>query len=307
MIAPTTSNLLLKRHIDRLQRIRESWDERAGVRQPQPSLDWDPEYPDFLVGLLPFHDHPDFAAAPYEMRMKALTCGWLAYNEKTVCIESQIIGPACSHLINGEIGDFRGDEHRETIAEAMVDEAYHILLVSRSSSISRTRRGLTNVVIPQCSLVTDMKRRQEDFPEEWKKRLVTVATSIVSETLISEYLSRLASAPGVQPLHCVTTEIHRRDEAAHNGVFKSLGAMLYHTLSLREREFFLDVLVEPTRWFGNPDLDVWHAMLRQIDFPKADRIIADCRAEAARHTNQLDLSTLESLFADLGVVRELQV
>ena len=304
MIAENPSTSYLKRHISRLQRIQDSWDARAGVKQEQLSLDWDPRYPDFLIDLLPFHDHPDFIAAPEELKAKALTLGWLAYNEKTVAIESQIIGPACSHLLDGEIGDFRADTHRITISEAMVDEAFHILLVSRSSAISRSRRGLTDVVIPHCSLVTNMRRRQADFPEEWKKRLITVATSIVSETLITDYLSTLSSAPDVQPLHRVTTEIHRRDEAAHNGVFKSLGALLYHTLSRSEREFFLDVLAEPTRWFGDPELDVWHSMLTQIGFPKADQIIADCRAESELRATRLDLSTLEGLFADLGVSRE---
>jgi hypothetical protein len=304
VIAPDSSISQLKRHVERLQRIQDSWDARAGVKQEPLSLDWDPRYPDFLIDLLPFHDHPDFQSAPEELRTKALTLGWLAYNEKTVAIESQIISPACSHLIDGEIGDFRADTHRITIAEAMVDEAFHILLVSRSSAISRTRRGLTDVVIPHCSLVTQMKRRQADFPEDWKKLLVTVATSIVSETLITDYLSTLSAAPDIQPLHRVTTEIHRRDEATHNGVFKSLGALLYHTLSLREREFFLDVLVEPTRWFGDPELDVWHSMLKQIGFPKTDQIIDDCRAEAELRSTRLDLSTLEGLFADLGVSRE---
>jgi hypothetical protein len=306
VIAENPSTSHLKRHISRLQRIQDSWDARAGVKHDPPSLDWDPRYPDFLVDLLPFHDHPDFIAAPEEFKTAALSCGWLAYNEKTVAIESQIIGPACSHLINGEVGEFRGDTHRVTIAEAMVDEAFHILLVSRSSAISRTQRGLTGVVIPTCSLVNNMQRRQEEFPERWKKLLVTVATSIVSETLITDYLSTLSSAPDVQPLHRVTTEIHRRDEAAHNGVFKSLGALLYHTLSLREREFFVQMLVEPTHWFGDPEFDVWHSMLRQINFPKADQIIADCRAEAKLRTTRLDISTLEGLFADLGVSREFQ-
>jgi hypothetical protein len=115
----------------------------------------------------------------------------------------------------------------------------------------------------------------------------------------------LSNADDIQPLNRITTEIHRRDESAHNGLFKSLGAIIYHGLSPREKEFFVRALAEPSIWFASPELDVWEAMLRQIDFPGAERMIRDCRARRGDRGIRLDLSTLETLFADLGVENRL--
>ena len=115
-----------------------------------------------------------------------------------------------------------------------------------------------------------MQRHQEKHPEKWKKILIQLATAVVSEVMVSEYLSRLSNATDIQPLNRITTEIHRRDESAHNGLFKSLGAVIYHGLNAREREFFVGALSQPSMWFASPELDVWEAMLTQIDFPDAE-------------------------------------
>jgi hypothetical protein len=42
-------------------------------------------------------------------------------------------------------------------------------------------------------------------------------------------------------------------------------------------------------------------MLRQIGFPGAEAMIADCRAQRRAKDVHLDLGTLDTLFADLGV------
>ena len=297
---------LLRRHLQRLQRAQESWSSRAGVKQDGPPLKWEPHRPDFLLELVPFHDHPLFQQAPEHLRSMALTCGWLAYNEKTVAIESQIISPACTYLIQGTVGDFNGGPHRAAIAQAMVDEAYHILLVVNSCDIARLQRGLQDLVVPQFELVSSMERAQSFHSERWKKILIQVATAIVSETLITDYLSALSSSAEVQPLNRITTEIHRRDEAAHNGIFKELGALLYGSLAPRERDFFVESLASPTEWFADPELDVWQAMLEQIGFPQTHTIINDCRLERQGRMTGLDLSTLEALLAELGLEQDIE-
>ena len=60
-------------------------------------------------------------------------------------------------------------------------------------------------------------------------------------------------------------------------------------------------LAQPSVWFASPELDVWDSMLRRSAFR--------CRADdhglsgrsGGRRDIRLDLSTLETLFADLGV------
>jgi hypothetical protein len=247
----------LQRDHDRIERLKDSWLSRANVRKPplDLTLDYDPRKPDYLTELLPFHDHKTYQKAPEEYKQAALSCGWIAYNEKTVAIESKIVSPACMHLIEGEVSGFPRHRHRSAVAQALTDEAFHILLVVQATGVTRQRRRLHDLTLPS---------------------------------------------------YRITTEIHRRDESAHNGLFKSLGAVIYHGLNAREREFFVGALAQPSLWFASPELDVWEAMLKQIDFPDAERMIADCRAQRRTKDIHLDLSTLETLFADLGVENTLR-
>ncbi len=293
----------LQRDHDRIERLKDSWLSRANVRKSplDLTLDYDPRKPDFLTELLPFHDHPIYQNAPEEFKQAALSCGWIAYNEKTVAIESKIVSPACMHLIDGEVSGFPRQRHRSAVAQALTDEAFHILLVVEATGVTRQRRQLHELRLPSFDLVNSMQQHQEKYPEKWKKILIQLATAVVSEVMVSEYLSRLSNAFEIQPLNRITTEIHRRDESAHNGLFKSLGAVIYHGLNAREREFFVGALSQPSLWFASPELDVWEAMLKQIGFPDAERMIADCRAQRRTKDIHLDLSTLETLFADLGV------
>jgi hypothetical protein len=293
----------LQRDHDRIERLTDSWTSRANVRKPplDLTLDYDPRKPDYLTELLPFHDHPIYQKAPEEFKQAALSCGWIAYNEKTVAIESKIVSPACMHLIDGEVAGFPRHRHRSAVAQALTDEAFHILLVVQATGVTRQRRRLHDLTLPSFDLVNSMQQHQDKHPEKWKRILIQLATAVVSEVMVSEYLSRLSNALDIQPLNRLTTEIHRRDESAHNGLFKSLGAVIYHGLNAREREFFVGALSQPSRWFASPELDVWEAMLKQIGFPDAEHMIADCRAQRRTKDIHLDLSTLETLFADLGV------
>ncbi|MGH7170484.1 MAG: diiron oxygenase, partial [Gemmataceae bacterium] len=196
--------------------------------------------------------------------------------------------------------------HRASVAQALTDESFHILLVVQATGVTRQRRRLQELALPSFDLVALMQQHQEKHPEKWKKILIQLATAVVSEVMVSEYLSRLSNAASIQPLNRITTEIHRRDESAHNGLFKSLGALIYNGLNAREREFFVGALAQPSLWFASPELDVWEAMLTQIGFPGGERMIADCRIQRRDRDIHLDLSTLETLFADLGVENSLR-
>jgi hypothetical protein len=287
---------------DRIERLTDSWPFRANVRKtlPDVTLDYDPEKPDFLPELLPFFDHSNYQKAPEEFKRAALACAWIAYNEKTVAIESKIVSPACMHLIDGDVAGFHRHRYRPAVSQALVDESFHILLVVQATKVTRQRRQLGELRIPSFELVTSMQREQENHPEKWKRILIQLATA-VSEVMVSDYLSLLSSASGIQPLNRITTEIHRRDESAHNGLFKSLGAVIYNGLNAREREFFVAALAQPSVWFASPELDAWETMLRQIGFPGAEAMIADCRAQRRTKDIHLDLRTLDTLLADLGV------
>lgn len=105
------------------------------------------------------------------------------------------------------------------MAQALTDEAFPILLVVQATDLTRQRRRLHDLTVPPVGLVTSMQRHQEQSSERWKKILVQLATAVVSEGMVSEYLSRLSNALDIQPLTRITTDDKYRD--GHPGTVAS--------------------------------------------------------------------------------------
>ena len=110
----------------------------------------------------------------------------------------------------------------------------------------------------------------------------------------------------IQPFNRLTVETHRRDELAHGSIFKGLAKSLYGSLTAHEREFFIEVLPRPVHWFANMELDVWQAMLRQIDFPATDRMIGDCRSANEENLARTRLFRIDHSGRGTGHVRDAQ-
>jgi len=252
--------------------------------------------------LLPFREHPAFLAAPDGMRQQILSCGWLAYNEKTVDIESKIIAPACAHIIAGEVPGLQDSVSRQIAGQTLVDEAYHELLVLKACQMTRARRGLGAVTLPESQLIVQMRQAQAQCSAPWQKVLVQLATAIVSEVFISDYLKVLSTEMTIQPFNRLTVDAHRRDELAHGSIFKGLATCLYGSLNQDERDFFIEVLPKPVHWFANIELDVWQAMLRQIGFRATDAVIRDCRRANEENLARIDYSDVIALAEELGLL-----
>jgi hypothetical protein len=97
---PEEASEIIRLILRKLNRVK-SWDHRAQVKKNELNIDMllDDSRDDFLPELLPFKYHPYFLEAPESMQKTILSCGWLAYNEKTVNIEAKIVNPACMHII----------------------------------------------------------------------------------------------------------------------------------------------------------------------------------------------------------------
>ena len=287
-----------------LHRLANNWGRRARVKQPE--LDgetlFDDSKDDFIPDLLPFQDHPAFLAAPDDMRKQILSCGWLAYNEKTVDIESKIVAPACHHIIAGDVPGLQDGVSKQIAGQTLVDEAYHELLVLKACQVTRDRRGLGAMFLPESQLIVKMRHAQAQCSAQWQKVLVQLATAIVSEVFISDYLRLLSQEMAIQPFNRLTVEAHRRDELAHGSIFKGLTKCLYGSLSQHEREFFIEVLPKPVHWFANIELEVWQAMLQHIGFRATDTVIRDCRSANEENLARIDYSDLIALAEELDLL-----
>jgi alpha-N-dichloroacetyl-p-aminophenylserinol N-oxygenase len=288
---------------DLLRRLATNWPRRAQVKRDELDASVSDEAKDdFIPELLPFRHHPLFVEAPAAVRRKILSCGWLAYNEKTIDIEAKIINPACLHIVHRDVPGLRDGASREIASQTLVDEAYHILLVNRANEITRERRDLVSVPIPECTLVKQMRACQETYRDNWQRMLIQLATAIVSEVFISDYLRLLSHETSIPSFNRLTVATHRRDELAHEPIFRVLAKFLYADLSKNERAFFMSVLPRPVRWFANLELDVWQTMLEHIGFSGSAALIRDCRDISEENLSALDYSGVVSLAEELGML-----
>ncbi len=287
-----------------LQKISRNWHRRAQVKKEEPSINPildDDTKPDFRTDLLPFKNHPDFLQAPEEVQNQILSCGWLAYNEKTIDIEAKVIAPACYHIIYKDIPGIEDEISQQIASQTLVDEAYHVLLVNHACSITRKGRGLQSLKLPDFNLVTNMHNELLNCSETWQKIIVQLVTAIVSEVFISDYLNVLADDPTIKSFNRLTVYTHRCDELAHGSIFKNLAKYIYSQLNREQKDFFIDMLPKPVRWFANMELIVWKAMLEQIGFPHTERVIADCVAMNEINLMRIDYTGIMALATEVGI------
>jgi P-aminobenzoate N-oxygenase AurF len=168
--------------------------------------------------------------------------------------------------------------------------------------VTRDKRGLGAMTLPESQLIVKMRAAQAECSAPWQKILVQLATAIVSEVFISDYLKVLSTEMAIQPFNRLTVYAHWRDELAHGSIFKGLTKCLYGSLNAHERAFFTEVLPKPVHWFANIELEVWQAMLRQIGFGAADTVIRDCRSANEENLARIDYADLIALAEELGLL-----
>jgi alpha-N-dichloroacetyl-p-aminophenylserinol N-oxygenase len=279
-----------------------NWSRRAQVKKAELEPLFVPDREDFLENLLPFRDMPQYRSCSPELRSRVLSCGWLMYNAKTTQIENEIVNPICLDIIDGQLPGLNEEGSQLAVSETMVDEVYHIHLVERSSRLTRRRRGLEHITVPHFNLVRHMRRRQDGFSEPWQKRMVQFATAAVSEIFISDYLHLLSETEEIQPFNRMTVAAHRQDEMVHGPLFRSLTELFTAELTPAERALFSELLPEPVTWFADRELDVWQALLDQLEFPGADEMIRECRGAGTVDLDALDHSGVVTMARELGLV-----
>ncbi|NJM90866.1 MAG: diiron oxygenase [Myxococcales bacterium] len=108
-----------------------------------------------------------------------------------------------------------------------------------------------------------------------------LAFSTVAEVTINAYLDLLADDRTIQPLNREITALHRKDESSHSKLFKEFTRALYPRLSTDEQAVYLRGLTAGLDAFVKLDLSAWAAILRHLEVPGADGIIADCERSSA--------------------------
>jgi P-aminobenzoate N-oxygenase AurF len=242
----SVESLSKSRHL--LQKMSNSWPKRAQVKKGEneiiePEFMFDKSRDDFRTDLLPFKDHPNFLKCSPELKQCILSLGWLMYNRKTVDIEARIVTPSCNDILYGNVPGLEDEISQQVVSEVMVDESYHVLLVIRACCITCEERNLSHIKLPTFDLVSNLLKERERCSEKWQQILLQLATSVVSEVFVSDYLDLLCGDTNIQPLNALTVKTHRADEVAHHSIFKSLAKCMYHNLNKEHQLFFSQSLL----------------------------------------------------------------
>ncbi|CAM4521398.1 MULTISPECIES: diiron oxygenase [Myxococcus] len=286
-----------------LTRLGPHWARQAAVKNKEPSLTelLEPAKPDFAERLLPFRDHPTYQGLDEAMKRRVLSCGWLIYNERVVRVELDVVNPVCNDVLLSKLPGATSQAARESMAQALVDEAYHILLVVRACRLTREQRGLEDLRLPVVGVVRRMHARQASCAEAWQRDLVQLMTGVATEMCISRYLSLLSTASEIQAFNRVTTALHQQDEASHVDLFGTLARDVFNALEPVQQEFVREILPLPWLWFSEGEADVWRSVLLQLGIPRADVMMDDCIANKLLSANERAMTDAQKFSEALGI------
>ena len=234
---------------------------------------------------------------PDSLKSKILSYGWLAYNAKTIAIESKIISPVCYDIIDGHVPGADDNESRMLISETLTDESYHVLLCHHAMAMTEKYRNINRNIFPDFDLVNKIFELENQYATSWQKILVRLSVAIVSEIFISDYLKSISTCSDIVTLNRETVRSHRMDEMVHSRIFTELAKKIYSALTPTQKDFFASIFHYPILYFASKELKVWRAILKEV-CPSSEKTIMDELADA----QWFDLSPID--FKDLLLLAE---
>jgi hypothetical protein len=255
---------------DAIEKLSRHWKKNAVVNNggdPTSRHALQHELPDFLEELLPFFGTDEWQHAVSDMKRNVLSYAWVLYNHKTVYIESDLILPVCEDIIKGFYQLDHPERVQEIVAQSMVDEAVHTQMsINAANAILKFRK----LAQPEYRGFFLSRRREgllSEAASDKEKRLVALGIACASETLVTDYLDKIASAEAIQPLCREVTAAHANDELAHSSVFTIVLENVIAHLSESDKEVVARSIHEAVAMFANKELDVWQSILAQLGFP----------------------------------------
>lgn len=293
------------RHV--LERVADSWADRLTLIHhlrdiESPSLPHDPAVPDYPVSLLPFAEHPDFAACSPEQHQQILTMAWLVYNERVIETEEHIANPTFRQIVHGTFPGATSFEIRRAVQQAHVDETWHTYMHMMASQRTRLLRAIgAEPRYPATVTYQRLLDLQQATPDRWERQLQFLVWTTVSEVTVNAYLTLLARAEGVQPLHVLVPQWHARDESAHSSVVVEVAKALFCHMTHAQRDRFVQTLPRGLEAFVAHDFEAWKVILRHAGVAAADDIIGDCERGGGSQDLVHDFSGMRRLVRELDL------
>ncbi|NRR32716.1 diiron oxygenase [Oxalobacteraceae bacterium] len=286
-----------------LDSLALSWDQRVAVRKERLDLGqyYDPTIPDFPAAMLPFHDSPAYAALARPAQLRLLATAWVAYNEKAIFMEDEMVQPLCSLLLKGRLPGVSDARVKQVIAQLAVDEQFHILMCLEICSNARARHDLHGYRMPEPLIGVALRAALEQARDADDAALVRMVYATVAETTIHAYLQQIAADTSIQPLNRLNTDLHRRDELAHGTTFAQLARSVYQSLDAAAQARFRALLCQALDDFVQVDVAFWVSILDYAGIAGREQIGAQMRAAAQGVRMRRDYTALAPLLRDLGI------
>ena len=282
-----------------IARIARAWSGRAQVRSYDAlePVALDPQAPDFLEDLLPFSHLSSFQALDVNAKSRVHSIGWVLYNQKTIQIESEIIVPTCSEVLQ-HMPSHIDDGTAYAISQTMTDEAFHTYLSVLNIRLNCAFRDLT-IASPQFELISNLK----SLPAA-SRRLDLLAVATVSELFISDYLRKVSEAQHIQPLHRQSVNAHRLDEGVHAHVFAALLPQVLSDMDRLQAERFATMLVEGAAWFASNECLAWQHALTRDGEARFSSLLDELSAVPSSSVSHHDFSKVGEVALEHGLVSE---
>lgn len=301
MYSTAIQDARLERHV--IERIGQSWDTRVAVRQARLDLSQyvDATLPDFPVDMVPFWKDITFAQLDEASKLRFLAAAWVAYNEKAIYLEDEIVQPLCALLMKNRLPGVSDPDVKQVIAQIQVDEQFHILMCLDICNHARERHRLLDYVAPEPRVGAQLHQALHHASNEREWTLIRLAYASVAEMSINAYLNRVATDETIQPLNRINTDMHRRDESAHSMAFRQIVSSIYKALSGQDQKLFQEHIAQALDEFTTPDHSAWESILSYMNIPQRDRIMAELHAASQGVRLKRDYTVLRSLFDDIGI------
>ncbi len=223
-----------------LNTINSRWGRNSEVMRYSDDIEsciFDLDKEDFIDSMLPFSNHPDWDSLDLDIKTKIRSCGWLLYQGNTIYIETGLVMPACTYIIESGVSDIIDSSIILSMAEAITDEGYHTLLAVKTCDVVRKNRDLEHVKPRNFHLVNEMKKFMSLLPSEEERRISMIATACCTENHITDYLDLLYGNKSIQPICAKAVEAHAKDEWVHGSVFNILAQTIYSKLNKNGKKF----------------------------------------------------------------------
>jgi hypothetical protein len=245
----------------------------------------------FPAAMVPVLDHPTVKTLGAEVYRQLQIRSLHTYLDFTAELEQCVVNPVTCQLSRSRFGIRVPPKMAEDAYKIYVDEAWHSCF---SDDLQRQIEHATAVgqVNTPCPAFMERLAYLEESLSPRDRRLARAFFAIVSETLISAFLSEIPGDHSViEPVRALIAD-HAIDEGRHHVYFSHLLHWLWPQLSSREQLRVGQMLPDFIRSFLDPDLRAVAVMLLQSSLTEDEvqQVLADTydgeqsHEFSARHT-----------------------